>query len=155
MGLIDEPICIAWGMKDEFSFHLLCDCPSLITLRKCTFSNPILGIEKYKGASASALLQITLVSGRFTVTPWFVHSYEHFFFLYCLVLTVCLFVSLIFQFFICVVPDLWPACGDFFRPLFNPSNPSMELCYIHFYFDFFLLMQQTTELRNFKFKLRE
>jgi hypothetical protein len=54
-------------------------------------------------ASASALL-------RFTVTPWFVHSYEHFFFLYCLILYVCLFVSsLIFQFFICVVhigPDL-------------------------------------------------
>jgi hypothetical protein len=61
----------------------------------------------------------------FTVTPLFVHSYEHFFFLYCLILSVCLFVSsLIFQFFICVVyirPDLWPACGDM-EPCLLPTT---------------------------------
>jgi hypothetical protein len=112
-------------MEDESAFHLLSDCPSLISLRMRTFSKPILGVEEYEGASASALLRIALASGRFTVTPWLVHSYEHFSFLYCLILSVCLFVCfLVFQFFLCVVhirPDLWPACGDFISPTFNPS----------------------------------
>jgi hypothetical protein len=53
--------------------------------------------------------------------------YEHFFFMYCLILSVCLFVSsLIFQFFICVVhirPDFWPACGYFISLTFNLSIP--------------------------------
>jgi hypothetical protein len=62
MGLIDEPICIAYGMEDESAFHLLCDCTSLISLRMRTFSKPILGVEEYERASASSLL-------RFTVTP--------------------------------------------------------------------------------------
>jgi hypothetical protein len=56
MGLIDEPICIACGMKDESAFHLLCDCPSLISLRIRPFAKPILSAEEYEGASASALL---------------------------------------------------------------------------------------------------
>jgi hypothetical protein len=43
MGLIDEPICIACGMEDESAFHLLCDCPSLISLRIRSFSKPIPG----------------------------------------------------------------------------------------------------------------
>jgi hypothetical protein len=47
MGLIDEPICIACGMED-------CACPSLISLIMPT--KPILGVEEYEGASASALL---------------------------------------------------------------------------------------------------
>jgi hypothetical protein len=42
MGLIDEPI--ACGMDDESAFHLLCDCPSLISLRVSTFSKPILSV---------------------------------------------------------------------------------------------------------------
>jgi hypothetical protein len=108
-------------MKDESAFHLLCDCPSLISLRMRIFSKPILGFEEYEGAPGSALLRFTLASGRFTVTPRFIHSYEHFFFLYCLILSVCLFVSsLIFRFFICVV-HIKPACGDFISPTFNPS----------------------------------
>jgi hypothetical protein len=49
MGLIDELICIACGMKDETAFHLLCDCPSLISLRMRTFSKPILSVEEYEG----------------------------------------------------------------------------------------------------------
>jgi hypothetical protein len=48
MGLIDEPICIACGMEDESSFHLLCYCSSLIYLRMLTFSNPILSVEEYE-----------------------------------------------------------------------------------------------------------
>jgi hypothetical protein len=67
MGLIDEPICIAWGMEDESPFHLLCDCPSLISLRMSTFLKPILGVEEYEGASAFALLRFALASSRFTM----------------------------------------------------------------------------------------
>jgi hypothetical protein len=59
MGLIDEPICIASGMKD--------DSPSLISLRMRTFSKPILGIEEYEETSASALLRVALACGRLTV----------------------------------------------------------------------------------------
>jgi hypothetical protein len=55
MGLIDEPICIASGMKD--------DSPSLISLRMRTFSKPILGIEEYEEMSASALLRFALACG--------------------------------------------------------------------------------------------
>jgi hypothetical protein len=68
MCLIDEPICIACEMEDESEFHLLCNCPSVISLRMRTFSKPILNVEEYEGASASALLQFTLASGRLTVT---------------------------------------------------------------------------------------
>jgi hypothetical protein len=57
------------------AFHLLCNCPSLISLRMRLFSEPILSVEEYEGASASALLWFALASGRFTLTPWFVHSY--------------------------------------------------------------------------------
>jgi hypothetical protein len=64
MGLIDEPICITCGMADESAFHLLWNCPSLISLRVRTFSNPILSVEKNQGASASALLRFALASGR-------------------------------------------------------------------------------------------
>jgi hypothetical protein len=64
MGLIYKPICIACGMEDESAFYLLCDLPSLISLRMRTFS--ILGVEEYEGASASALLRFALASGRFT-----------------------------------------------------------------------------------------
>jgi hypothetical protein len=46
MGLIDEPC----GMEDKSAFHLLCDCPSLLSLRMCTFSKPILGVEEYERA---------------------------------------------------------------------------------------------------------
>jgi hypothetical protein len=67
MGLIDEPICIVCGVEDESAFPLLCNCPNLISLRMRTFSKPILSVEEYEGASA--LLQFTLASGRFTVTP--------------------------------------------------------------------------------------
>jgi hypothetical protein len=49
MSLIDEPICIACGMKDESAFHLLCNCPSLISLRMHTISKPILSVEEYEG----------------------------------------------------------------------------------------------------------
>jgi hypothetical protein len=49
MGLIDEPICIACGMEDESAFHLLCNCPSLISLRMRLFSKPILSVEEYEG----------------------------------------------------------------------------------------------------------
>jgi hypothetical protein len=68
-SLIDEPICIACGMEDESAFHLLCNCPSLIYLRMRLFLKPILSVEEYEGASASALLRFALASGRFTVTP--------------------------------------------------------------------------------------
>jgi hypothetical protein len=99
MSLIDEPICIACGKEDESEFYLLCDCPSLISLRMRTFSKPTLSVEKYKGARLPALRRFPLAIGRFTVNLWFVHSYEHFFFLYSLILSVCIFVSsLIFQF---------------------------------------------------------
>jgi hypothetical protein len=94
MGLTDEPICNACGMTYLSAFHLLCGCPSLITLRMRKFSKPMLGVEEYESASVSALLRFTLASGRFTVTPWFVHSYEHFFFLYCLIVPICLFFNL-------------------------------------------------------------
>jgi hypothetical protein len=67
MGLKDEPICIACETKDESAFHLLCNCP--ISLKMLTFSKPILSVEEYERASASALLQFALASGRFTVTP--------------------------------------------------------------------------------------
>jgi hypothetical protein len=50
---------------------------------------PIMSVEEYEEASPSALLRFALASGRFTVTPGCVHSYEHFF-LYCLILSVCL-----------------------------------------------------------------
>jgi hypothetical protein len=69
MGLIDGPICIACGMEDESAFHLLCNCPNLISLRMRIFSKPILSVEEYEGASAAALLRFVLASGRFTVTP--------------------------------------------------------------------------------------
>jgi hypothetical protein len=69
MCLIDEPICIACGMEDESAFHLVCNCPSLISLRMRTFSKPILSVEEYEGASVSTLLQFALASGRFFVTP--------------------------------------------------------------------------------------
>jgi hypothetical protein len=71
MGLMDEPIWIVCGMEDESAFHLLSNCPSLISLRMRSFSKPILSVEEYEGASASAsaLLQFALASGRFTVTP--------------------------------------------------------------------------------------
>jgi hypothetical protein len=56
MGLIDKLMCIACGMEDESVFHLLCDCPSsLISLRMRLFSKPILSVEEYVGASASAI----------------------------------------------------------------------------------------------------
>jgi hypothetical protein len=87
MGIVDEPICIACEMKDESAFHLICNCPILISQKMRTFSKPIMSVEEYEGASASALLQFALASGRFTVT------YDHFFFLYCLILSVYLFVS--------------------------------------------------------------
>jgi hypothetical protein len=45
--------CIACGMEDESAFHLLCDCPSLISLRMRTFSKPILGVEEYEASRAS------------------------------------------------------------------------------------------------------
>jgi hypothetical protein len=126
MGLIDKPICIACWMEDVW----LCDCPILISLIMHTFSKPNLSVEEYVGASASALRRFAMASGRFTVTPRFVHSYEYFFFLYCIILSVCL--LLIFQFFICVVtvvhmrPDLRPACGDYISPTFNPSIQRKE-----------------------------
>jgi hypothetical protein len=69
MGLIDEPICIACGMENELAFHLLCNCPSLISLRIRTFLKPILSVEEYEGASASSLLRFALASSRLTVTP--------------------------------------------------------------------------------------
>jgi hypothetical protein len=69
MDLINELICIACGMEDESAFHLLCECPSLISLRMRIFSKPILSVEEYKEAFASALLRLALASGRFTVTP--------------------------------------------------------------------------------------
>jgi hypothetical protein len=47
MGLIVEPICIACGLEDESAFHLLCSCPSLISLRTRLFSKPILSVEEY------------------------------------------------------------------------------------------------------------
>jgi hypothetical protein len=69
MGLIVEPICIACRMEEESGFHLLCNCPSVISLRMRTFSKPILSVEEYEEASASALLRFALASGKFTVTP--------------------------------------------------------------------------------------
>jgi hypothetical protein len=63
MGLIDEP------KEDKSTFHLLFNCPSLISLRMRTFSKPILSVEEYEESSASALLRLTLASGRLTVTP--------------------------------------------------------------------------------------
>jgi hypothetical protein len=97
MALIDEPICTACGMEDESAFSLLCDFPSLIFLRIRTFSKPILSVEEYEGTSTSALLRFALASGRFIVTPWFVHSFEHLFVLFCLIisgLSICLFFNL-------------------------------------------------------------
>jgi hypothetical protein len=67
MGLIDESIYIACGMEDKSAFYFQCDCPSLISLRMRTFSKPILGVEEYKRAPASALLRFALASGRFTL----------------------------------------------------------------------------------------
>jgi hypothetical protein len=61
MGLIDDPICIACEIEDESAFHLLCNFPSLISLKVRVFLKPILGVEEYEKASASALLRFTLV----------------------------------------------------------------------------------------------
>jgi hypothetical protein len=59
----------------------------------CSDSGPeVVGVQEYKRASASALLRFALASSRFT--PRFVHSYEHFYFLHCLILSVCLFFRL-------------------------------------------------------------
>jgi hypothetical protein len=69
MGLIGEPICIACGMEDETAFRLLCNCPSLISLRMRTFSKAILNVEAYEGAFASTLLRFAPANGSFTVTP--------------------------------------------------------------------------------------
>jgi hypothetical protein len=69
MGLIDESICIACGLEDESAFHLLCECPSEISLRMRLFSKPILSVEEYEGASAATLLRFALASGRLSVTP--------------------------------------------------------------------------------------
>jgi hypothetical protein len=124
-------LLMGWKTSRHFIFYVT----SLIYLRMRTFSNPILSVEEYEGAraSASALLRFTLASSRFTVTPRFVYSHEQFFFLYCLILYVCLF--LIFQFFICVVhirPELWPACRDCISPTFNPSiHLSIHPTYAH------------------------
>jgi hypothetical protein len=62
MGLIVEPICIACGMEDELGFHFLCNCPSLISIRMRLFSKPILSVEEYEGASASALLRFAVAT---------------------------------------------------------------------------------------------
>jgi hypothetical protein len=72
MGLIDEPICIAC-----YIFYI-CTCPSLIALRVHTFLKPIL--KNMRG-------RLHCCNSRWHI------SYEHFFFLYCLILSVCLFVS--------------------------------------------------------------
>jgi hypothetical protein len=79
MGLIDEPICIACGMEDESAFHLLCESPSLISLRISTFSKPILSVEEYEEASASALLRFALVSVSIclSICVFFNHSIFH------------------------------------------------------------------------------
>jgi hypothetical protein len=72
MGLLGKPICIACGMEggmeDESAFHLLCNCPSLISLKMSTFTKPILSVVEYERASASALLRFALARSRFTVT---------------------------------------------------------------------------------------
>jgi hypothetical protein len=49
MNHVYDPICIACGMKDESAFHLLCDCPNLISLRMRTFSKPNLSVEENEG----------------------------------------------------------------------------------------------------------
>jgi hypothetical protein len=67
MGLIDEPICIACGMEDESAFHLLCDCPSVISLRMHTFSKPILSVEEYEGASVSAVCTAAIRAGKWQI----------------------------------------------------------------------------------------
>jgi hypothetical protein len=56
MGLLGELICIACGMEDESAFHLLWNWPSLISLRVRTFLKPILSVEEFEGAFASAVL---------------------------------------------------------------------------------------------------
>jgi hypothetical protein len=75
-------------MEEESAFHLLCDYPSLISLRMRKFLKPILGVEEYEGACASALLRFALASG-FPVT-FILMNISSFFF----VLSISLFVYL-------------------------------------------------------------
>jgi hypothetical protein len=106
MGLMDEPICIACGMEDESD-----------TSENAHIFEPGLGRWGILGAPGSALLRFALTSGRFTVAPWFIHSYEHFFFLHCLILSVCLFVSsLIFRVFMARVRRFYLAHSQSIHP---------------------------------------
>jgi hypothetical protein len=57
------------GSYHGSTFHLLYDCPSLISPRLHSFSKPILGVEENEGAFASSLLRFALASGKSTVTP--------------------------------------------------------------------------------------
>jgi hypothetical protein len=87
------------GMEDESAFHLLFNCKSLISLIMHLFSKPILSVEEYEWASASALLRFALASGIMNISSFCTVSFYLFVYL----------SFLIFQFFICVVhirPDL-------------------------------------------------
>jgi hypothetical protein len=124
MGLRDDPICIACGMEDESAFHLLCNCPSLISLRVRKFSKPILSVEEYEGRLRlhCCNLRLQVADSLWLLDSFILMNISSF----CTV-QLCLSISLflIFQFFICVVqigPDLWPACGDLISPTFNPPS---------------------------------
>jgi hypothetical protein len=49
MGLLDKPINIACSMEDESAFHLLYNCPSLISLRVRTFLNRFWALKNMRG----------------------------------------------------------------------------------------------------------
>jgi hypothetical protein len=135
LGLIDEPIGIACG-EDESAFHLLCDCPSLISLR---MRKPNLGVEEYEEVPASATAAIC-TGKRHIHCDSLIHSFlwTFLFFLYCLIQSGCLFISaLIFRFFICVVhikPDLFlqlPFYCSMYSFFGNPFGNSFLKLQIH------------------------
>jgi ribonuclease HI len=65
MGLTQSPDCDACGMEEETTFHFLCVCPSLSTLRTRTFGRPILNVLGFAEMPATAVLRFATSSGRF------------------------------------------------------------------------------------------
>jgi hypothetical protein len=113
MGLIDEPnLHRLWDERRVGISSSLWLPKSDISKNAHIFETDS-GRWRIWGSACICTAVICAGSDWITVTPWFIHSYEHFFFLHCVILSFCRFVSsVIFQFFICVVhirPDLCAA----------------------------------------------
>jgi hypothetical protein len=120
MGLIDLPISIACGVEDESLFHLLCDCPSMISLRMHTFAKQILSVQEY--GWSCCIYTAAIHAGK-----WQIHcdslilSFLWTFLLFVLSNSICMHICLflVFQFFIYVVHILF--CPLLFHPSIQVS----------------------------------